>query len=94
MTGLEGLKKCFKDVENKDKIIKTLEKLNQSIPMVKNQSQIKKLEALKAEGLIDENVYRQALQKIRAQNNGFDEDTLKKLSYYKNVIATLIKALQ
>jgi len=94
MTGLEGLKKCFKDVENKDKIIKTLEKLNQSIPMVKNQSQIKKLEALKAEGLIDENVYRQALQKIRASNGNFDQDTLKKLSYYKNVIATLIKALQ
>jgi len=95
MTAKEAMKKVFRfSGEEKAKIIISLQKLNAAIPSAKNQGQIKKLQALKSEGLIDDSVYRQALQKIRAQNNGFDEDTLKKLQYYKNVIATLISALQ
>ena len=95
MTAKEAMRKTFKfSQQEKAQITKALEKLNAAIPSAKNQGQIKKLEALKSEGLIDENVYRQALQKIRASNNGFDQETLKKLQYYKNVIATLISALQ
>ena len=97
MTAKEAMRKVFKgkfSEKEKAQMIQSLQKLNSAIPSPKNQSQIKKLEQLKTDGLIDENIYKTAIEKIKSMNNGFDEETLKKLAYYRNVIATLIKALQ
>ena len=94
MKAVDAMRRCFKDVKDKENIIKVLETLNQHIPTQQKSSQLKKLQALKADGLIDDNVYKAAIAKIRASQNGFDDETLAKLKYYKNVISTLIKALR
>ena len=92
MKAVDALKKSFQGLQNKDQIKKNLQTLLQQIPQEPPKSQVNALEQLYMAGLISKEAYEKALTKLN--QNGFDSETLAKLRYYRNVITTLIKALE